>query len=186
MTCIGSLPAIFFFYFMDPRPNPWDDEVDSLIYLSPELGNGKDSFDALVVVISSRSDFVGVSLEVGISSAKTSIGQPSWRVRATSTSIASLKSPSRMPSLNLNHYSPLSYPISIIELPPGNTYLAFSLPFPFNAFLLFFSSMAFNLFLSSSLACRIRSASPTFASFLNSSGTSTLGPSNPNLPFSSC
>jgi hypothetical protein len=66
------------------------------------------------------------------------------------------------------------------------TYLAFSLPFPFNAFLLFFSSRAFNLFLSCSFACRIRSARPTFASFLNSSGTSTLGPSNPNFPFSSC
>jgi hypothetical protein len=185
MTCIESLSAILF-YSIGTQPNPWDDEVDFLICLWPELGNWKNSSSALVVVISSRSDFVGVSLVVGISSAKTSIGQLSWRVRVTLTLIASLMSRIRVPSLNLNHYSPLSYPISTIQLPPGNTYLAFSLPFPFDAFLLFFSSRAFNLFLSSSLACRIRSANPTFASFLNSSGTSTLGPSNPNFPFSSC
>jgi hypothetical protein len=57
--------------------------MDFLIYLPPELGSLKGSSDALVVVISSRMDFVGVSLVEGISSVKTSIGQPSLRVRVT-------------------------------------------------------------------------------------------------------
>jgi len=171
---------------MFAQPSLWDDGVDSLICLLPELVNWKDSSDALVVVISSRLDFVGVFLEVGISNGRTSIDQLSLCVQVTLTLIVSSMSRSRKPSLNLNHYSPLSCSISIGQFPPGNTYLVFALPFPFDAFLVFLSSIAFSLFLSSSLACRIRSANPTFASFLNYSGTSTLGPSNPNFPFSSC
>ena len=77
----------------------------------------------------------------------------------------------------------LSLSLSLPLLLLSRLLLALPFPLPLPAFL---SSIAFNLFLSSSLACRILSANPILLSFLNSSGRETLGSSRPNLPFSSC